>query len=834
MSNIPAPSYNSSLYDVYNQRTSVGGPGAATDFGGDYGLEGNDGSQSPEMMAWFQEALHYHQMYQSLLATGNLDPASRSQVMDYDSQLMGWFDQYGFGNVGGNTMAGGSNWDPLTGQMGGSIIPGMGQDAPQGAPVNQTQISSPIDFQDNTHVVTDQGANCQIVINDQDTDSRTIDAYQGNVSLVIPSNAANVKVTYVPDDAAPGHMMVQVSYTSNGKTQTIKLHKADRPNFDFNIQAADPTAVDLTDPALVTALTTHSSLCTVSELGSASLADQQGDLPTRMEGDTRVYDVAGDVNLYPVPDGSNKKTSVTASGTVTIHPNSNSEWYTVNYDAATKQYTVQVYTDAARTKLKETITVDGSLTNTKLQFACDPSRMNWGNMASVTDPTQVDSTKAGANKVSFTSSGASNTELPKDATPPDSASGDTATWNTWSDVNAYAADGYVNHNITAPGTVTIHGNSFSDTFEIKDYQAGPPQTWTILVHKDGKLDAANTESFTVKGGANTKVVLAAMDASSIVKSDGTPETDQAKLGSVQVQSGDSTTGATGNSGVDTSNDTEPSDKQTYMGKNIWTYTGQSATVHATYAQDYNYVNVTGDFNLVLSKTDHVEVKKEKTASGETVYMLTVTNKDGTKKTTYEINRHVKHINLQSDNPADFNPLNVSLVGDAATDDKIMLQGTPASSSTSALDGYADALSQAGTTNLHYDNHGELGGEDKWAKQTANDIGAALMSGNWDDVQADLNKVASIGNDGIKNDFAEFLFQYLTEQLGGGSAGRQKLKAILGQMPSSVTTKWVQCLNAASGELNNNDASDHDGAEAGWTHQQTVDFINSAASAGGAE
>ncbi len=125
-------------------------------------------------------------------------------------------------------------------------------------------------------------------------------------------------------------------------------------------------------------------------------------------------------------------------------------------------------------------------------------------------------------------------ELPEDATEPDSTSGKVATYDNSKDVDVYSYDGYTDHIIKLPkdGTATIHGASYADKMEIVDYQEGPPQNWTIKVYKDG--DTANATEYHITGGEGAKVILDVADASSVVKADGTPDTNLVHLAGVQI------------------------------------------------------------------------------------------------------------------------------------------------------------------------------------------------------------------------------------------------------------------------------------------------------------
>jgi hypothetical protein len=109
--------------------------------------------------------------------------------------------------------------------------------------------------------------------------------------------------------------------------------------------------------------------------GSSETApeDLKGDQPTSMEDGKRVYD-GEDFNISPIPSGENEETRVDASGTVTITPNSNSEYFTLSFENG--QFVLKVYADSARSELKETIRIDATLVK-KLDLNIDPSRVKF-------------------------------------------------------------------------------------------------------------------------------------------------------------------------------------------------------------------------------------------------------------------------------------------------------------------------------------------------------------------------------------------------------------------------------------------------------------------------
>jgi len=92
-----------------------------------------------------------------------------------------------------------------------------------------------------------------------------------------------------------------------------------------------------------------------------------------------------------------------------------------------------------------------------------------------------------------------------------------------------------NIDITAPGTVTLHGQSFGDKVQIENYNATTHE-WTIKFYKDG--DESQCKTITIHGDVNTKVILDVMGQSSVIGGfidhASLPETDTTKLASVQI------------------------------------------------------------------------------------------------------------------------------------------------------------------------------------------------------------------------------------------------------------------------------------------------------------
>jgi len=781
------------------------------------------GYESPEVQSYAQQLIQYYQMYAALLQQMPAGDPRRDTIMQYEGMVQQFYQE-----------ATGQAWDPTAlGGVGMGGTPGMPGTAPSngmGVPTDgstgdptQPGISFPIDFQDSTHIVSENGSEFDYTFDGHDTETRAIDAYQENGVIVVPNNAAQVKIVQDAD----GTKEVTLTDPATGLSKTIRFHGK-----NLKIEAANKDNV--TQDASVT-----------GGVKVVDLSDAQnqpaGDPPTSTDGDTAKWDTIGDVNISPYYTNN----TVEVKGNVTITPNSNEEYYTVEYQKGPPaEYQVKVYddpTDRSDAHLTNTFTIDAQLA-TKINFGCDPSRITFLNnsdatLADPSDPTgqTINSTDPNAQKLAFLSgtgnaggAGQAVSPMNPNDTPADSVSGTTATYNTSSTVDLHAdfTQTTVNtYNITCPGSVTVHGSSYSDTFEIKSYDAGPPQKWTILVHKDGKTDAADTQAFNITGGANTTLNLDAMDPSVV-----TDDTGGAGLSSVNIGTG-SADGSGGNGPVDTSGDTQPSNKQ---GKD-WSYNqGGDVTLSAAFDHDTSAVNNAGTFTLNFSDPQTVAVSKNGNQ-----YTFVVTDPKTNKKETFTVT--AKSVNLngpeanvsfmpaQNDQNAEQDLLALQ------TDPNLNVQGQPVSQIQPSINFVADVLTRndfGATIPGNNEKHGELGGEDSWISNTINDISKALTGKlNWSEVQADLNKMGTMG-DGEQNDYAEELFQEMTVRLGGGSSGRAILATVLAQMPSSVKSTWTKYLGANQGELNNNDAHDHGGAEDGWTHQQTIDFINSASGGSG--
>ncbi|MFO1518827.1 MAG: hypothetical protein U1F57_04060 [bacterium] len=509
-----------SIDSANNYYGSTNPAGGATDPWSSYGQYNNRSSIDSDMAGYEQQLMSYIQNLRMSMANLQQGTPAYAQAVQYMNMAMSYLQQID-PQMAMDPTLGGTGWDPNG---------GMGYGNPYGAPTDpsmdpnnpQSNLPFPVSYQDNTHIVTDEGPSTNIQLGANDTETRTVDIYQKDNTVVVPSNAANVTITAQPDDAVPGKTMIVLTYTCNGKTQTLKYHNVERDGFGLNLQIPDLTQATL-DPSLGAL----ASKVNVTELGSASSV-QAGDPPTKMDGGTRVYD-GQSFNISPVADGTDKKTTVMASGDVTLTPNSNSEYYTMEYEAGPPaEYVVKVYNsleDKTAGKVKETITIDAALVD-HINFAGDPSRIEFlGKLGDSQDPHTINTSDENASKLGFTGDNSSvgagqalNPDYPEDMIP-DELDGTTATYNSsqGGDIHANFDDKYTEHDITAPGKVTIHGTSYADTMKV-EYDEDT-KTWTVYVYKDGKKDAAHTEKFVIHGGPDTEVALDVMGENSVSGTD---------------------------------------------------------------------------------------------------------------------------------------------------------------------------------------------------------------------------------------------------------------------------------------------------------------------------
>ncbi|MBL7685601.1 MAG: hypothetical protein JNK65_06175, partial [Deltaproteobacteria bacterium] len=473
--------------NITGNRASNVSPGYGGDYG-NYGDTGNSmGPQDPGVQQQVQMYYQYAQMYQQVIAQGGPQAA---QAQQYLQMVNGYLTQLGAAPVQDMMGQMGTEWDPTAQNQAQNVAMQFGGATP--------------DYQDSSHIVFEKGSGSNITVDRNDSETKQVDVYTGDNALFIPSNAASVSFTTSDDTGAPGHKMITATITfPNGATRTVVYHKVDRENFALQVRAADPSNVALDG------LGTLASKVTAIGLDEAGETETLGDPPTKMDAGTRVYD-GSSFTIAPVQTGTDKKTNVMASGDVSIIPNSNSEYYTLEYVATDpSHYELKVYAskeDKTAGKVKETITMDAQLLD-HLNLGMDPSRIEF--LGGLKDPADAHNPLAGADgadKISFgetseaSGSGqAVNKNHPED-TPPSQVATDTATYDDSADVSLtnYFDGKVTKYDITASGTVTLNANKQSDKFSVSYDEVSKMFTITAT----GKDSKGVTKTITYKVSAD--------------------------------------------------------------------------------------------------------------------------------------------------------------------------------------------------------------------------------------------------------------------------------------------------------------------------------------------
>ncbi|MFO1518505.1 MAG: hypothetical protein U1F57_02380 [bacterium] len=497
MSQIPAPNVNAySNYD-YNP----------------YGYRQSDtsplGGQDPQIQAWLQQVMPLRQSYLAVIR-GN--GPQKQQAIAYLQQLDQWIDQYTGSSYADQdtSLVQGGDWDPMM-QTGPSIIPNGGATQTQ---TPQTSLSTFIAYQDNSRVVTEDGASCNINVNMSDPDNREIHVFQKSNVLNIPSNAANVTTAVMDDTDVPGKKMLVVTMTQNGQTKKIVFHNIDRDGFKLALHTPDVSQAD------VSSLGTYASKVEVTELGSVS--EQAQGTPSDS---AHLWNTNSDVDYY-VTQGTEEDKIYADNVNITLQNRSQKAEVTKvgahEYDITVKNSDGTVVRHVHLYQA-DSVNIDGTdqenvLFKDTTKTPADTAFTAWSDTAHSAD-----------NQLSVGgSNGAQATVTHPDDTAADRTEGNTSYYNTSHDVETHVFDvSTPNLNIQAPGTVTLHGSSFSDTAQVQSYDAAT-HTWVINFYKDGIRDAAHTRTVTVHGDTGTRVCLDVMGNSSIV------DTTDANKQSVQI------------------------------------------------------------------------------------------------------------------------------------------------------------------------------------------------------------------------------------------------------------------------------------------------------------
>jgi hypothetical protein len=551
MARIPVSNYAENNLNTY--RLSMMG-------GDDYSSNMGDSG----MQAWAQQAQSYRAMYLQYLhqlSQGGVDPSEQSAyatVQGYLQQLNGWLSEYGMdsGSSGG--------WDPMTGDMGGYSPMMSGTDGGMGVPQSQqTNLGFDVSFQDQNHIVTEDG---QAVIDASrnNSETRTIDAYQKNVTINAGSSA-NVTVARQPDDSVPGKTMfvVTINYPNGGPSRTIKLHNAERDGLSWNL-AVDPSQVtgldslgdlktklnvstDGTDP---NAQTTHPN---------DTVPDSTSD-PTQPN--TTIFNNSRDVD-YHVFDSNNPNIDITAPGTITLHGQSfGDKVQIVNYDATNHEWTIKFYKNGDDSQCK-TITIHGDVNTKVILDVMGQSSVIGGfidhSPLPETDTTKLASVQIGAsgssNGTSSTQNGPINPNHSDDSVPShvglDAQGNNTATYDENSDptiTNYFETGAPTNYEITASGTVTINPSRQSDQFHITAEQDPSDHVMKYKIVATGvdENGQSHTVTYWVKADQVHKIVIANVDSSQVTFGDSSQISDTQKA---KIQVGNESDNATSDNSI---------------------------------------------------------------------------------------------------------------------------------------------------------------------------------------------------------------------------------------------------------------------------------------------
>jgi hypothetical protein len=144
----------------------------------------------------------------------------RQTLEDYRSQTASIAEQYGFQDISAEIegTGGGSNWDPLTGNIYGDS--GMGVSA-NGGPAPQY---GEVLWQDSSRIKWD-GLDPVTYVVDQKSETRQRDFFQSDVTIQLPYHGAVAKAEAVDDDSAtPPAKMLKVTVTMPDNSTDVCVH----------------------------------------------------------------------------------------------------------------------------------------------------------------------------------------------------------------------------------------------------------------------------------------------------------------------------------------------------------------------------------------------------------------------------------------------------------------------------------------------------------------------------------------------------------------------------------------------------------------------------------
>ncbi len=419
-----------------------------------------------ELSAWYEQAYAY---YNSVM-TGNEAQPDAATWNEFLSQM-----NWAYGQINGS---GASGWgEGLSGPGMGQGQPGLGPDQFGGMPGTL-----------NNYVHTEEEARVGYTGNvTRDFWSNEIDLDIAPLSAKVTAERTTDTRTQPPEDV----IKVTVTDSATGTEAVYFIHDYADANIKINV----PSATQVTDNT--------GGLVTVGKFqGNGGSASNESSAPYEVQenGDYLVEVPYGEtISFQPVGDGDAQTWDVYGNFNITVKP-SDKVVVTEVADAAGGGYTVVVTHKDGST---DTFKIHKGFTGNINGY---PENVQWGDPASGGGiGTEIPS--AFRDDISLNSAGApSSTDNP--STPPDSTDGDTATYNQSQNVDLYTNydDQLTNHNVTAPGEVTIHGSSYADSAIVT--KVGNKYVIRVFEDKDGDgtIDTDETvETYTVDGAS--KIIL---------------------------------------------------------------------------------------------------------------------------------------------------------------------------------------------------------------------------------------------------------------------------------------------------------------------------------------
>jgi len=375
---------------------------------------------------------------------------------------------------------GGTGWDPLMGNYGnsdstyGSDSYGPNASAPQGP-------SFPVSYQDQNHIVTEDGSEVTIPINRNDSDPRTVDTYQANVTLMIPSNAAQVNVTETTEESGRPMAVVTIVYP-NGPTRIVQVHNPE------TLRIETPQEENVIIDASVSAL---ASVIQITEPGEEN-EGPHGTPPDETNDVNRIWNTHDTVDYFPT-EGSEIDRIFADTINVTLPDRSHTAWVT---KVDEHEYVIEIR-DAAGNLVRrvEAYQID------RLNFAGvdeenfyfkdetrnppDENHILWSDPTHSSDPRLTVGGEAGGEAQA---QGLNPDHL--EDTAPTSLEGDTALFSTpdveATNLHTYFGGDVHNYEITTAGEVHLYPQDLNDQVTIERDEQDPERVLITITNAQGE------------------------------------------------------------------------------------------------------------------------------------------------------------------------------------------------------------------------------------------------------------------------------------------------------------------------------------------------------------